>query len=210
MASDAACSYNRPTWASLFDLEEMEKLPDQLDGPDGLAAVFHYHMSTAVRFDIYNLGFGGASQLKTLCTCAEAPEGTGYGSCSAAEAAPPEVEGAGHDLLIRSFADLLHHPCPPIALLTLTKRFAKINYNRADAVMPKEIAGVLYFSSILVALIRCGQRITELDDRALAEGVQWALNRPWLDDPTRQLLNDGLQRISARAIEVLDVSAEPS
>jgi hypothetical protein len=53
--------------------------------------------------------------------------------------------------------------------------------------MPKEIAAVLYFAAIVVALRRCGARITRLSDGELRAGVEWVLAQPWIDPATRAL-----------------------
>lgn len=91
-------------------------------------------------------------------------------------------------LLLRSFADLLQHPFPPIELLVLTKNFAKANrFNRRSA-LPQEVAGVLYYAAIASALVRHHKRITQLTSAELERGVSWALSQPWLDPPTRDLL----------------------
>jgi hypothetical protein len=180
MASDAPIFDDPPSWARLFNLEEAERFPDQSWGADELGSVFRHQMSSPVQFDLHNLARSAAAELETLC--------------------------AAEGLLIRSFADLLHHPHPPLELLTMTKRFAKVSYHHADAVIPKDIAAVLYYASILVALVRCNRRITDLDDRDLAQGVRWALGLVWLDDSTRQLLNEGLRQLGSQPNAGGDVS----
>ena len=91
---------------------------------------------------------------------------------------------------LETFGDLLRHPHPPIGVLKLMKEFAKANRDKPDSSFPTEIATVIYFAAIVVALTRCGQRITGLDDDALRRGVAWVVAQPWVDESTRSLFRD--------------------
>src|SRR3954465_4769755 len=71
---------------------------------------------------------------------------------------------------IETFGDLLSHPRPPIALLERVKDFAKSSRFAQDGPLHPEVATLLYFAAIAVALVRCGARISELDSRALGQG----------------------------------------
>lgn len=88
-----------------------------------------------------------------------------------------------------NLGELLRCPDPPVELLRLGKEFAKSSRANAGA-LPAEVATVLYFACIAAALLHAGARITELDDRALGQGMRWAAGRPYLDGPTRTLLQD--------------------
>jgi hypothetical protein len=88
---------------------------------------------------------------------------------------------------IRSFGDLLHHRDPPIELLVLVKDFAKAARQDPSVGLPGEVAGILYFASIVVARRRWAKRITRLDDEEVEDGVRWALAEPWVDEATRSL-----------------------
>ena len=92
---------------------------------------------------------------------------------------------------INSFNDLLHHPRPPIELLELTKAFAKACRSHPDSPLPDEVATVLYLGSIVAAMTRCDRPISKLGSDGLRHGLDWALNQPWLDQPTRNLLEEG-------------------
>ncbi|NLX96012.1 MAG: hypothetical protein GXY83_07540 [Rhodopirellula sp.] len=94
-----------------------------------------------------------------------------------------------------TFRDLFHHPEPPVELLDLTKRFAKRCRTSPDAVLPVEIATLLYFLAIAVARFRLTQQISGLDDESLRGGICWSLEQPWLDDETRKLLRLGLDSL---------------
>ena len=108
----------------------------------------------------------------------------------AAEGPPPRVDviSPSEGPSIETFSELFHHPRPPVGLLEQIKQFAKSCRNRANSPLPDEIASVLYTLSIIVAMTKCGRRITKSDDQTLRYGVDWALDQTWLDEPTRGLL----------------------
>ena len=139
--------------------------PDRVWRPEELGAILQHQMSAVVQFDLAAVAPDLSAKLATLA--------------------------AADGLLIRSFADLFHHPHPPVELLILTKDFAKAVVNHPDAPLPDQIGRLLYLASIIVALLRCGRRITQLDDAALIDGLNWALAETWLDDPTRAILEEG-------------------
>ena len=95
---------------------------------------------------------------------------------------------------IENFGDLLHHPAPPVELLSLVKEFGKSGRTGATG-LPQEIATVLYYASIAAALVRHGRRITRMEDKPLRDGLKWAAEQPWVDDATRLVLKEGLAAI---------------
>jgi len=96
-------------------------------------------------------------------------------------------------LLLKSFADLLHHPRPPIELLEELRKFAKANIAHPNGALPVPICHVLYYGSIVAARIRCGRQISQLTDAELRDGLEKLLRQSWLDQPTRALLSEGLE-----------------
>lgn len=136
--------------------------------PQELAAILQHQLSAPLEFDLSVLGADSVSILAK-----GQPQG-----------GPP----------IRTFRDLLLHARPPIELLELTRQFAKGCRTRPDGPLPDEIATLLYVLSIAVALTRCGRRITKLDDEALQHSFAWALAQPWVDAPSRQLIQEASQR----------------
>jgi hypothetical protein len=95
------------------------------------------------------------------------------------------------------FVDLLRHHRPPVEVLQWTKDFAKSHMvGGADAALPPDIAAVLYYGSILLARLRLGMRISELDETSLRRGVMRILEMPWLDEETHKLLASGLQSLA--------------
>jgi len=140
---------------------------------DELAAVFKHQLSAPLEFDLSFLRPAPAPALRTL----------------GSRPGPP----------IESFRDLLQHPDPPLELLESTKEFSKSARKRADGPLPDEISTMLYVLSIAAALVKCGRRITALDDRGLLRRLTWALDQPWVDKPTRGLLEE-----ARRAVETVE------
>ena len=94
-----------------------------------------------------------------------------------------------------TFADLLHHSHPPVDLLEQTQQFAKNSARHPDSPLPREIATVLYYASIIVARLRCGRKITQLNDDALRRGLESLIAQPWVDEATRRLFREGLMAL---------------
>src|SRR5207248_2247078 len=76
----------------------------------------------------------------------------------------------------------------PVALLALVKEFAKTSRRAGRRQLPSEVASMLYYLTIGIALSRCDHRLTRLSDPALREGFRWASAQPWADEATRDLL----------------------
>ena len=95
------------------------------------------------------------------------------------------------------YCDLFRHADPPIELLQYAKQVAKATRHHPDSPLQK-ISTVLYYSAILVALMRRNQRITGLDDGALAFGVEWVLEQPWIDPSTRKLFDEARVFLSSQ------------
>jgi hypothetical protein len=141
----------------------------RLWGPDELAAIFRHQMSAPVLVDLGGFDPGTAVRLKTLS----------------------EAQG----LLLKSFSDLFHHPSPPIALLKLTKEFAKANMDHPESGLPTEIVSVLYYASIAAALVRLDARISRLKEADLRRGLLWAKDQAWIDEETKALLLKALEKV---------------
>ena len=156
----------------LVSMMELDTGVQKIWQPEELGAILQHQLSAPVQFDLGSLEKGLARKLKTL--------------------------SASQGLLLKSFADLLHHPHPPVELLRLTKEFAKVNRSHPDSPLPREIATVLYFAAIVVAMLRCGQRITRLGNDELREGMEWVIAQPWSDESTRSLFNEGIELLDAQ------------
>ena len=152
--------------ASLMDLEGQGR---QAWLPEDLAAMLAHQLSAPLVFDISRV--------------------PGYSDPSHAD----EIEDGSR---LTNFGELLHHPRPPLDLLRVTKDFAKGSDKREDAPIPSEIATVLYYATILVALSRHGVRITELGDQSLQEAIAWTLRQKWVDERTRLIFIQGQELLT--------------
>ena len=102
-------------------------------------------------------------------------------------ACPTRSGNSGSSVAGWTFGSLLSDPMPPPDLLVQVKDFAKINREHSDSAFPREIATMLYYASIAVALVRRGERITSLDDSGLRAGLAWASDQSWADQATRRI-----------------------
>jgi hypothetical protein len=138
---------------------------------DECGAIFRHQIQTPIQFELSGLDSADAAKVRHLA--------------------------AARDLMLKSFRDLFHHPEPPLVLLRITKDFAKASSYHPASGLPEDVAKTLYILSIAVARLRCGVMISELDEPALEKGVRWAIQRPWIDDASRQLLTEAYESIIA-------------
>ncbi|NQU39442.1 MAG: hypothetical protein HQ523_05770 [Lentisphaerae bacterium] len=139
---------------------------------DDLRDVFDHQWATPLAMDLGGLGQAMAEQVETLAVSKQ--------------------------LLLRSFGDLLEHERPPLALLQLSKEFAKRCLHSPHSTIPHDVARVLYFTTIAAALSRCGQRISSLSDARILEGIAWSLDCDWLAEKARTVLRSGQQTLTDR------------
>lgn len=155
----------------LAELLEVDGSRDRVWHDDELAAVYRHQLSAGIRCDLAGLNARLADQVKLLASST--------------------------DLILKSYADLFHHPNPPVELLVLVKDFAKRCRLSSESALPPDIAAVLYYQSIACALVRCRRRITKLSDDELREGLTWGLSRSWLDATTADLFRECMGRLAA-------------
>jgi len=136
---------------------------------DELASIFRHQMNSPMLVDLGGFDPRTAHRLESL--------------------------GEAKGLVLRSFADLFHHPAPPLELLELVKDFAKANVDHPESGLPSDIASALYYASIAAALVRLKSRISKLTDADLRRGLDWALTQPWLDQKTKGLVSEALQEL---------------
>lgn len=105
-----------------------------------------------------------------------------------------ELRESGEDPLL-TLGELTRLPHPPVRILRLIKRFAKMCRADAENALPGELVMFLYFISIALALVRDGQRISDLPDHRLRRGLRWLRKMPWLDEQTHEIVNDALQSL---------------
>jgi hypothetical protein len=170
---DSADSVFQGQPKSLAALLEASGESARLWRPEELGAIFRHQMAAPVLVDLGGYDPGVAARLKKL--------------------------SEAQSLLLKSFADLFHHPSPPLELLELTKDFAKANMDHAQSSLPGEVAAALYYTSIAAALLRLDVRITRLPDADLRRGLLWTRDQVWLDAETRQLLLQAAGKIAPSA-----------
>ncbi len=139
--------------------------------PEELAAIFRHQMSAPVVVDLRGFDAVTAAQLRNLS----------------------DAQG----LLLKNFGELFRHPNPPVELLEVTKDFAKLNLDHADSVLPNEIASVLYYTSIAVALVRLDTRISQLKNADLRRGLIWVKEQAWIDEDTRVLMDKTIEKLAS-------------
>jgi hypothetical protein len=138
--------------------------------PEELAAIFRHQMSAPMLVDLGSFDAATAARLKALSDA--------------------------QSLLLKSFADLFHHPAPPLELLQLVKNFAKANIDHPESGLPGEVASALYYASIASALVHLDTRISQLPDADLRRGFRWLEEQAWLDEKTKTLLAEAKKKLS--------------
>jgi hypothetical protein len=123
------------------------------------------------------------------------------GGLEPAVAARLRLTSFSSGLLLQSIGDLLHHPEPPVDLLVMTKDFAKTLMDHPDGALPKEVAGVIYWTCIAAALVRCRRRITSHDNAKVIVGFDWASSRSWIDPASAELLSAARNIVAQEAAE---------
>lgn len=153
---------SRATASQLINLLSPAENPQRLWGAEELGAVWRHQLAAALEFDLGGLAEPFAAQLRGLST----PAG-----CS-----------------VRTFADLLLHPFPPLELLELVKEFGKTHSTHPDSLLPREISMTLYYAGIAAALVKSGRRISSLPPSTLRQGLDQVSRFEWLDQQTRALI----------------------
>ena len=103
------------------------------------------------------------------------------------------VLAASADPPIRTFADLLGHPRPPVDLLWMVKDMAKLERDAPHSLNPPDVTLLFYYAAIILGMIRWGQRITTLGDDELRKGLNWGVRQTWIGEEMRGLLLEGLR-----------------
>src|SRR5262249_23618648 len=146
---------------------EVEEVPPGIWPAHELGAILRHQMATPVRLDLESVGSTFRARLQAL------PAGQQPGALT--------------------FGDLFQQAAPPLELLVLVKQFAKASRVRGESVLPAEIATVIYLTTIVVARLRCGQRISAQSDESLTYGIQWVIDQRWVDERTRALFRGAMR-----------------
>ncbi len=111
------------------------------------------------------------------------------------------VAASGDATKPRTFGQLLTEAAPPLEMLDMIRRFAKRSRTQGLEGMPEEIATVLYYAAIAAARLRHRESISKLDDAALMDGIDWALQQSWVAEPLRDLFSETIEAIRSREPE---------
>jgi len=95
----------------------------------------------------------------------------------------------------KTFAELFHHPQPPLEVLKLAKEFAKQTLRDCEEGQLRELASAVYYASYAGALIHHGQCIGSMSENELRPGFNWALRQDWIDEQTKKLISTALLRL---------------
>jgi hypothetical protein len=76
---------------------------------------------------------------------------------------------------------LLTDSKPSLDVLRTVHRAAKADCSSDTALLPRDVALVIYYACIASALVHMNQRISDLDDAKLKQAFSWSLKRKWLD-----------------------------
>jgi hypothetical protein len=121
--------------------------------------------------------------------------------CSAVdEATLSQIQDLSAGIAPPTFAQVLYHPAPSLQLLRAIKDFGK-SAAQEDGPLPSEVAYVLYYAAILVARLRHDEQITAMDDLAIREGAEWAIQQPWVDEATRKIYVEGIAKLKGSGSE---------
>jgi hypothetical protein len=100
----------------------------------------------------------------------------------------------------RSFGDLLCDQQPRLDLLVGTKDFAIRQLRLGGRGLPRGVARVLYYASVLSALLCHGQRISRISDEKLRSGLEWAVEQRWLHPSLHELFRKGRVRLAVDSV----------
>src|SRR5688572_16329557 len=93
---------------------------------------------------------------------------------------------------IASYAALFAHRAPPQRLLALVAEYAQAQIAAPEPLLPARVARRLYFTAAAVARVRCRSTIGDAG-QTLVAGFAWLLAEPWIDEPTRAVLEDAIR-----------------
>src|SRR4051812_15896014 len=121
-------------------------------------------LSTMLRFDDIHRHQWSTRDLKDMLTHQlAAPLHLGLGPLSAEVTELLRAGAEPHNPRM-TLGELLRHAHPPLELLKLVKRFAKICRRSPENPLPSEIVMFMYYASITVALLRLNESISEITD----------------------------------------------
>jgi RNA polymerase sigma-70 factor (ECF subfamily) len=95
----------------------------------------------------------------------------------------------GYEGTIRSY---LCDESPDVEALESIKEWANTQRATGSQALPGDLASVVYYGAISAALVRCGKRITGLNDQALLTGLRSVGEQAWLDNSLRSMIEHAI------------------
>ena len=94
-----------------------------------------------------------------------------------------------------TFEDLLLGPGPSVTPLTTIKQFVRKLLRNRYRDQPREIHEMLYVTSIAAAWVFHRVRITQLDTEHFLRNLRWAIDKEWIDERTRSVLEGCIEAL---------------
>lgn len=94
----------------------------------------------------------------------------------------------------KTYLDLFRDGKPALARLRQLKDRFKLGVHD-DEHLPRNVSAVLYYAALSAARLHAGQAISRLSEDDFAQGLQWALDLPWITPELRPLLLDTLAQL---------------
>ncbi len=151
----------------LVSLADSEAVP--LWSGDEIADVWRHQLRALLVRCIQELGPVHAIRCETLC----------------AELDPP----------VRTLQELIRHPKPNVELLSLVARWVERALGEVDEVLPRDVALCIFNLLIVLARTRCSTKLIAGQDIELARRAEWVAARPWLDAPTRAVMQRAIAEL---------------
>jgi len=78
------------------------------------------------------------------------------------------------------------------------KDFAKLHMIGQASYLPHDVAAVVYYATLAVALLHGHDRMTRLTDDDLARGIAWAMAREWIEPEIAGILRKARDELEHR------------
>ena len=72
-----------------------------------------------------------------------------------------------------------------VEVLEALKDWANVQRASRSEALPGDVASAIYYGAIAAALVRWEEKITGLNDQAMAAGFKWVCGQEWLDGDVR-------------------------
>ncbi len=108
-----------------------------------------------------------------------------------------EVTAARPGSELQTFADVFGHTHVPVQYLEIIAAFAQNQMDNRSAVIPREIARVLFDACLALALTFHGRRLSAMPKESLTREFEQTLALPWIGDVVSAVIRQGLRQLTA-------------